>query len=96
MKTEDTYKQIVAACAAAGVRAQQRLTTYGTPMRLYLYYRESDEASPGTLSLLTERQKPDPDMYLATAEHLPVTVPYDSYFQWVYDRARSAPILPTG
>ena len=71
----------------------QKLTNEGNPEPLYLYARESVPGKAGELFLVRD-SAPNPDGYkLVTGEGLRTNVPYDRYYQWVWERARSARIL---
>lgn len=69
------------------------LANNGAPEPLYLYARESVPGKPGELFLVRD-SAPNPQGYkLVTGEGLRTSVPYDRYYQWVWERARSAPIM---
>ena len=93
MNSENEYASLVRACAEQGRQLMQLLCNKGTPEPLYLYARESAAGVPGQLFLVHD-SAPNPQGYkLVTGEGLRINVPYDHYFQWIYERARSAPIL---
>lgn len=90
---EDEYGAIVRRCAEQGRALMQLLSNKGTLQPLYLYARESVPGRAGELFLVRDTA-PNPNGYkLVTGEGLRVNVPYDSYYQWIYERARSARIL---
>lgn len=90
---ESEYELKVRQCADQGRQLMQLLTARGNPEPLYLYARESVLGKPGELFLVRDGA-PNPHGYkLVTGEGLRCNVPYDNYFQWVWDRARRAPIL---
>lgn len=90
---DDEYSAIVRRCAEQGRALMQLLSNRGAPEPLYLYARESVPGRAGELFLVRD-SAPNPNGYkLVTGEGLRISVPYDSYFQWVYERARSARIL---
>lgn len=89
----EEYRRLVQACATQGKALMQILSNKGTPEPLYLYARESTESRPGELFLVRD-SAPVPEGYkLLTGEGLRSNVPYENYFQWVFDRARQARIL---
>ena len=88
------YQALVKNCAAQGVALAQNMAADGLIEPLYLYYRQSEPAKPGQLFLVRDSAQAQPDQKLATGEGLRGHVPYDGYFQWVYDRAKNCPILP--
>lgn len=90
---ENEYRQKVHQCAEQGQALRRLLTNQGISEPLYLYARESVPGRPGELFLARD-SAPNPLGYkLVTGEGLRISVPYDSYFQWVHDRARSARVL---
>ena len=90
---ENEYAGKVRQCAEQGQKLMQLLTNRGNPETLYLYARESVPGKAGDLFLARD-SAPNPGGYkLVTGEGLRTNVPYDRYFQWVWDRARSARIL---
>jgi hypothetical protein len=90
---ENEYIEKVRQCAEQGQALMRLLSNQGTHEPLYLYARESVPGRPGELFLARD-SAPNPMGYkLVTGEGLRINVPYDSYFQWVFDRARSARIL---
>lgn len=90
---EDEYAVKVRQCAEQGRQLMQILTNQGNPETLYLYARESVPGKAGELFLARD-SAPNPYGYkLVTGEGLRINVPYDRYYQWVWERARSARIL---
>jgi hypothetical protein len=95
MKHNDQYKQLVAECAEQGATLQRFWARQGAPVTLYLYCRPSTPGNPGKL-ILAREDAPEAHLYqLVCAEGLRTNVPYTDYFQWIYDRARHAPVLST-
>ncbi|MEY4720034.1 MAG: hypothetical protein RL563_2652 [Pseudomonadota bacterium] len=93
MRHDDEYRQLVKTCAEQGQALARLLANRGTFEALYLYSRPSEPGKPGALFLARETA-PNPLGYpLVTGEGLRGNVPYNHYFQWVYERARRAPIL---
>jgi hypothetical protein len=95
MSTE--YQNLVKECAEQGKALARMMAADGTIEPLYLYHRPSKPGKPGKLLLIRDSKTPtDPgafDLVLTTGEGLRGNVPYEGYFQWVYDRAKRAPIL---
>lgn len=93
---ESEYSSMVRLCADKGCQLMQSLSSIGTIEPLYLFARESVLDVPGEL-LLVRDGEPNPVGYkLVTGEGLRIDVPYDRYYQWVYERARNARILSIG
>jgi hypothetical protein len=95
MTHNDPYKQLVQECADQGRILQRFHAGHGAPVTLYLYCRPSTPGNPGKLLLAREDNPYTHLCTLVCAEGLRTNVPYTDYFQWVYDRARSAPVLST-
>ncbi|WP_413460551.1 hypothetical protein [Herbaspirillum huttiense] len=93
MPIDNEYSAKVQQCAQQGQALMRQLTNAGAPETLYLHVRASEVGKPGQL-FLARRDAPNPYGYpRVTQEGLPTSLPYDSYFQWVWERARRAPIL---
>lgn len=89
----DEYSKLVHECAEQGKSLARQLSNEGTFEPLYLYARPSEPGNPGRLFLVRD-SAPNPHGYeLVTGEGLRGNVPHENYFQWVYERARRAPIL---
>ncbi len=87
------YEQLVSECASQGKALARQMASAGILEPLYLYARPSQPGKPGRL-LLARDSAPNPYGYeLVTGEGLRGNVPYERYFQWVYERASRAPIL---
>jgi len=92
MQTE--YIDLVKVCANRGELLMKQASANGTIEPLYLYHRPSVQGEgSGELLLVRDSDKAPEGFILTTGEGLRLDVPYDSYFQWVHDRARRAPIL---
>lgn len=91
MSTE--YQTLVKECAEQGKALARMMANDGTIEPLYLYHRQSEPGKPGRLFLVRDSAPVPPGVVLTTGERLRGNVPYESYFQWVYDRATRAPIL---
>jgi hypothetical protein len=77
------YDAIVRQCADQGAALMRVSADMGVLAPLYLHH------GAGFLVL-----QPTPDgLPLVTDEALPISLPYDRYYQWVWNRARNAPIL---
>ena len=89
------YDELVKACAEQGKALARTMAANGHIEPLYLYHRPSQAGRPGTLLLIRDSVPvlPYTGLELTTGEGLRGNVPYEQYFQWVYDRARRAPIL---
>ena len=92
-KYDEEYKQLVKQCAEQGRKLASQLACAGIFEPLYLYYRKSAPGKSGQLFLVHD-SAPNPYGYeLATGEGLRCNVPYDNYFQWIFERARKCPIM---
>jgi hypothetical protein len=92
MNTE--YKTLVEECALQGQKLNQLLSYEGILEPLYLYYRASEQGKgPGKLFLVRDSTPAPEWAKLATGEGLRANIPYDRYYQWVYERATRCPIL---
>jgi len=90
------YDGIVQECSEQGKALMRQLANQGAPEPLYLYVRPSTETGSGRL-LLVRDGAPNPEgLELVTGEGLRINVPYSSYYQWVWNRARRAPVLAWG
>ena len=89
----DEYSQRVKECAEQGKALARMMAADGRIEPLYLYHRPSKPGQPGRLFLARDSAPVPPGVELTTGEGLRGNVPYEHYFQWVYDRARRAPIL---
>lgn len=90
----DYYTQAVEECAEQGRALMRMMSSGGVIEPLYLYHRPSEPGRPGRLYLVRDSALIPPHVSLTTGEGLRSNVPYEKYFQWVYDRARRAPIMP--
>jgi hypothetical protein len=95
MKPETEYRNLVTECAEQGKALARMMANDGTLEPLYLYYRPSEGSLSGRLFLVRD-SAPNPYGYkLVTGEGLRANVPYESYFNWIFERARRVPILAT-
>jgi hypothetical protein len=93
MNLETEYTAIVQECAEQGKALARQLANSGLFEPMYLYARPSEPGKPGRLMLVRD-SAPNPYGYkLVTGEGLRTNIPYTKYFTWIYDRARSAPVL---
>ena len=87
------YENLVNECSLQGQNLARIMANNGILEPMYLYARKSTEKNPGKL-FLVRYSTPIPDgVYLVTGEGLRCNIPYENYFQWVYDRAKREPIL---
>ena len=90
----DEYESIVSSCANQGKYLMQMMANDGIIEPLYLYARPSEPGKgSGVLFLVRDSAPMPPGVDLVTGEGLRSNIPYEAYFQWVYDRAKRAPIL---
>lgn len=89
----DEYRDLVKKCALQGQALARMLGSQGMMVPLYLYYRASVPGKPGELFLVRDDAPKFDGHVLATGEGLRGNVPLESYFQWVYERARRCPVL---
>jgi hypothetical protein len=88
------YDALVQECAEQGRALARMLANEGTFEALYLYCRPSEQGKgPGRLLLVRDSDPAPEGTKLVTGQALHGNVPYENYFQWVYDRARRTPIL---
>lgn len=90
------YDEIVEDCANQGKSLMMQLTKNGSPETLYLYVRPSTETHSGKLLLARDSESNPGKLQLVTGEGLRINIPYADYYQWVWDRARRAPVLCWG
>lgn len=94
MDINDEYKNLVSECAEQGKALMRMLANEGILEPLYLYGRRSEAGKgPGKLMLVRDSAPVPEGVEMVTGEGLRVNVPYDSYFQWVHDRAKRFPCL---
>ncbi len=82
------YRQRVRECAIAGVEKARTIAAAGGWPRLYLHCSQDKK-----LVLLTKAEadeKPVGESELLTGESLPPNLPYEHFYQWVYERAMFA------
>ena len=88
------YTTLVFECAEQGKALARMMASDGTICPLYLYHRPSEPGKgSGRLFLVRDDAPIPPGVILTTGEGLRANVAYDAFFQWIYDRARRAPIL---
>jgi hypothetical protein len=91
---KDEYYNIVEKCSQQGIWLAGSLANAGIFEPLYLYGRKPvGDGNSGELFFVRDSEAPPTDAELVTGEGLRGNVPYLSYFQWVYERARRFPIL---
>ncbi len=90
----EEYNELVKECSEQGKALARMNASAGILEPLYLYGRKSKgDGRSGRLFLVRE-SAPVPDgVELITGEGLRGNIPYENYFQWVYDRAVRFPCL---
>ena len=90
----DEYRQLVKQCADQGRALAQMMVRQGTSEALYLYCRPSEPGKgPGRLMLVRD-SAPNPEgLPLVTGEGLRSNVEFSRYDNWIFERAKRAPIL---
>lgn len=89
----DEFCDLVAGCAKQGVNLARQMASNGSLEPMYLYFRPSQPGVSGELFLVRDSAPVPPGVHLATGEGLRSNVPYDAFFQWVFDRSRQLPVL---
>ena len=88
------YENLVKDCAEQGKSLMRQLANEGLIEPLYLYAKKSEQGKGSGRLFLVRDSAPNPYGYeLVTGEGLRSNIPYESYYQWVYDRAKRCPIL---
>ena len=95
-KMNDEYRQLVKQCADQGRALAQMMANNGTTEPLYLYCRPSEPGKgPGRL-MLARDSAPNPEgLPLVTSEGLQSNIEFARYDDWIFQRAKRAPILST-
>ena len=89
-----TYREIVTAAASEARAIWQQQLLVGDYRSLRLCVIPSTATAPGQL-IWTRGEMPDGAEPVA-ADRLHAGIPFERFPQWVYDRARRAPLYPTG
>ncbi len=89
----DEFFNLAKQCAEQGKALARTMASNGTLEPMYLFFRPSKPGKPGALFLVRDSAPVPPEAVLATGEGLRSNVPYDNYFQWVYDRSKRLPVL---
>jgi len=89
----DDFRNKVQAAATRAQHHNQQAAAAGILEPLYLYARASTTEQDGHLLLVADSAMPPKGYQLQSPEGLRSNVPYDQYFNWVYERAKRAPIL---
>ena len=92
----ETYDEMVNECAVQAKALMHQMANNGTLEPLYLYARKSTETADGKLFMVRQSAPNPPGYELVSGEGLRINVPYDQYFNWIWKRARSAPIMCWG
>ena len=90
----DEYRQLVKECADQGRALSRLMVNQGTSEALYLYCRPSEPGKgPGRLMLARETAPNPENLPLVTGEGLRSNVEFSRYDDWIFERAKRAPIL---
>jgi hypothetical protein len=89
----DEFMKLVKSCTEQGQCIAQQMVARGVVEALYLYFEPSQPGKTGALFLVPDSAPVPRGAKLATGEGLRGNVPYSAYFQWIYERARSLPVL---
>lgn len=89
----DEYRYHVSLAANQAHALAVELASAGRFEPLYLYYRRSQIGRAGCLMFFADGDAPPEGFELVTGDGLRGNVPYANYWQWVFDRAKRAPIL---
>ena len=93
LKSDTEYSTLVNECAEQGKALARQMAGRGDIQTLYLYFRPGGPEKSGRLMIARE-DAPNPEgLQKVTNEGLRSNIPYESYFQWVFERARRTPIL---
>ena len=90
------YDEMVHECAEQGKALMRQMANNGQFEPLYLYCKKSTEKENGKLYLVRDSAPKQEWHDLVTGEGLRCNVPYENYFNWVWQRARRAPIMCYG
>jgi hypothetical protein len=93
MKPKSEYQNLVLNCAERGKALARTMANNGVFEPLYLYCRPSQPNQPGELLLVRDSESAPHGYQLVTGEGLRGNISYESYFTWVFDRAKRTPIL---
>ena len=88
------YATLVSECVEQGKSLSRMMAAEGIFEPLYLYARHSVAGKGSGKLFLVRDSAPVPEgVSLVTGEGLRGNVPYDQYFNWVYNRATRTPVL---
>lgn len=88
------YRRLVQDCANQGRALAQKLANEGIIEPLYLYCRPAVQGKGSGRLMLVRDSAPNPEgLQLVTGEGLRTNVEFSRYFQWVFERAKRAPIM---
>lgn len=93
MSYQRVFASLVSECADAGKKVAQQFAMCGDVRSMRLYFQESVGSRSGELVLVPVGEEPPAGFKPGASEELNGGVPYDRYFQWVYDRSLSLPVL---
>ena len=92
----DEYRQLVRQCADQGRALAQIMVNNGSIEPLYLYCCPSEPGKgPGRLMLVRDSAPNAEGLSLVTGEGLRSNVEFSRYDDWIFSRAKRAPILST-
>lgn len=92
MPTPDFIK-LVDQCAKEAVVSSRSRSEDGTWEPLRLYYIPSEPGTQGRL-ILVHRNDPVPEgAVIGCHELIEGNVPFENYFNWVFERSQSLPVL---
>lgn len=92
----DEYRQLVKQCADQGRALSQMMINNGHIEPLYLFFRPSEPGKgPGRLMLARDSAPNHENLQLATNDALRGNVEFSRYEDWIFSRAKRAPILST-
>jgi len=89
----DDFRNKVQAAATQAQHHTQQAAAAGILEPLYLYARASTKEQEGELLLVADSATPPDGYQLQSPEGLRSNIPYEKYFNWIYERATRAPIL---
>ena len=94
MDNYSEYATLVSECVEQGKSLSRMMAAEGIFEPLYLYARPSVAGKgSGKLFLVRESAPVPKGVNLVTKEGLRGNVPYEQYFNWVYNRAAHSPVL---
>jgi hypothetical protein len=90
----EEYRQLIKQCADQGRALAQMMVNNGNIEPLYLYCRPSEPGKgPGRLMLVRDSAPNPENLQLVTGEGLRGNVEFSRYDDWIFQRAKRAPVL---